>query len=197
LRSPLYDIGQDLGYGEFYQYMKYFWIILLLIYILKTTRNIRFISWILVFVYFLLDDSLQIHEKIGGLIAKSLPPDPHLGLEDQDYGELIVTGAFGLLFFILLTFSYWRGSLTFKKISIDLIIFISALVFFGVFMDMVHDAVKSGWVIEEILGIIEDGGEMVVVSIILWYVFHLASCRGCTELFLYEQLRKPKTRPVS
>ncbi len=49
-------------------------------------------------------------------------------------------------------------------------LFILLLAFFGVFFDMVHVAIPWG---ESLWGIIEDGGEMLTMSIIVWYVFNL------------------------
>ena len=49
-----------------------------------------------------------------------------------------------------------------------------ALVVFGVAVDMAHGAVPSETTAYFILGVVEDGGELVVASLILWYVFRLA-----------------------
>jgi hypothetical protein len=47
------------------------------------------------------------------------------------------------------------------------------LAFFGVFFDMVHSATKIGRNVRFTLGMFEDGGEMFVMSLILWYTFLL------------------------
>ncbi len=46
----------------------------------------------------------------------------------------------------------------------------------GVVVDMIHIVVPLGTV-SFILGVVEDGGEMLVVSLILWYIF-LLNVRG-------------------
>lgn len=190
LRSPLYDIGTDRGYAEAYQYVKYFWILILFVYIIKRTKCINYISWIVVFIYFLCDDSIQIHEKLGGYIATKFHFIPPFHLRLQDYGELVVYASVGTLLLIILAWAYFRGSQIFRKISMDLAVLMVALVFFGVFLDMAEVGVNAGWFVEQSLGIIEDGGEMVVISVTLWYVFLLASKQGNSDMYISDYLIK-------
>jgi hypothetical protein len=186
LRSGYFYLGQDLGYAEVYQYIKYFWIILLFTYVLICTKCLSYISWIVVFIYFLCDDALQVHEILGRFIAKSFHFSPPFNLRLEDFGELVVSATVGLVLLPILVLAFIYGSRTFKKISTDMILFVLALVFFGVFMDMADVAIHLGWVVEQSLGIIEDGGEMVVVSLILWYVFIVASHKGNSDFFLFD-----------
>lgn len=55
--------------------------------------------------------------------------------------------------------------------------FILLLFFFGVFLDMAHLTIDFGFRIKFILIVIEDGGEMLTASFILWYVY-LLTVRG-------------------
>ena len=62
----------------------------------------------------------------------------------------------------------------FKKISNDMFILIVFLIFFGVFLDVLHVSLRDiGWTFKFILGVIEGGGEMVSVSLLVWYVLRL------------------------
>ena len=45
-----------------------------------------------------------------------------------------------------------------------------AVAFFGVVVDMLHAAMPWG---RCVWGLVEDGGEMLMMSIIVWYVFDL------------------------
>jgi hypothetical protein len=194
LNSVLFTLEKEGRYPEIYQYIKLFWIIILFIYVLKSTKCCSYVSWILVFTYFLCDDALQIHETIGGYIAKSVDFHPPLNLSLQDFGELAVSATMGMLLLAICAWAYLRGSHTYKKISNDMLLFIVVLVFFGVFIDMVHSSIKPGPVVSLGFGIAEDGGEMVVVSLILWYVFLLAIRNGDSDLFLHDLLRNCLTR---
>ena len=72
LNSSYFSLKRDLGYSEFFQYTKFLWIIILLIYIIRKTRIWEYLSWLAVFTYFLADDAFQLHENIGGSIAGQL-----------------------------------------------------------------------------------------------------------------------------
>ena len=55
----------------------------------------------------------------------------------------------------LLTWFYLNGSQAFKKMSQDILLLILTLVFFGVGVDMAHMAIKLGWEVKLILGVID------------------------------------------
>lgn len=192
--TSMFNITKDHGYAEMYQYVKYFWIIILFAYILKSTKCYRYVSWILVYTYFLFDDSLRIHELFGGYIAKSFNFNPPLDFRPQDFGELATSVIAGTFLSAVVVWSYLHGSHTFKKISIDMLLFVMALAFFGVFFDISKHAFQIGRVVSFGLGIGEDGGELVVVSLTLWYVFLLSIRNGDSDLFLHDLIRKHLTK---
>ena len=181
--SKLFNIGQDGGYSEIFQYIKFFWIIILLSYIFLITKVSNYFSWITVFIYLLCDDALAIHENLGGKIAEYLNFQSHFNLRPIDFGELIVSMSAGILLLTVVALSYLQGSPTFKKISIDLLVLFFSLAFFGVVVDMAHVAIRLGNTVKSALGIIEDGGEMAVTSLIFWYVFCLALRKGKPLIF--------------
>jgi hypothetical protein len=186
--NPLMSLEQDHGYPEVYQYIKWLWIILLLIFASVKRRSMYFSAWVFVYIYLLLDDSLEIHERVGALFEGSLSLVPPLGLRLQDIGELAVTGTAGLILLFFISLAYWHGPQTFKKMSIDMLLMIFALAFFGVFVDMLHVitymADQISWKVSAVLAVIEDGGEMIVASLILFYVF-LISLRNEKPTFSF------------
>jgi hypothetical protein len=174
LNEPLLSVERDNSYPELYQWLKWFWIIILWVYVAKSRRSFSYVAWGLVFTYFLLDDVLTIHENVGRQIADSLTLTPPLGLRLQDLGELAVWVVAGLILLFFVTWAYWRGSVAFRRMSWDMLLLVSVLIFFGVVFDMAQIAVDLGDNVHFILGLLDDGGEMVVGSLILWYVFLLA-----------------------
>jgi len=76
-----------------------------------------------------------------------------------------------------LVWAYRKGTQIFRRISLDIGLLVLVLVFFGVVVDMIHEAVNFGYVIYFILGVVEESGEMLAVSPILWYIF-LLNVRG-------------------
>lgn len=184
LDNPLLSLERDRGYSEMYQYLKWVWIIIFLIYIYLQKRFLGYIAWVLVFTYFFFDDALHIHEIIGGYIAGSLSITHGFGLRLQDYGELIVSAIAGMSLLSIVVWAYGQGSQDFKNVSKDILLLIGALVFFGVVVDIAHIAIHFGWFVTFMLGVIEDGGEMLVVTLMLWYVFLLSMRGGKTSAYL-------------
>lgn len=173
--DPLLSIIVDKGYSEIYQYIKEYWIAILLLILAVKRKHLIYFSWSLMFFYLLLDDSAQIHENIGGYIVKQYDIQPLFGLRAQDLGELGVSLFFGGVLFSFILISYFFSNSLEKKISKHLFILVMVLAFFGVIVDMLHMALLpflEMWG-NAIFGLIEDGGEMIIISIILWNVFIL------------------------
>lgn len=188
-KKPLLSIETDQGYAEFYQYLKWLWIILILILVSIKEASMQYFAWVLVFAYFLLDDALQVHERAGEMFAVKNTFKPPLGLQRQDLGELAASAIVGLILIIPLSWAYIGGSKRFRKVSHDLTVLILVLIFFGVVVDMAHSMINLGTAIGLSIGLIEDGGEMTAVSLILWYVFLMLIREKETDCYLYDCLR--------
>ncbi len=165
------SLGTDRGYSEIFQYIEWLWIVFLLVNLSLKNKSFIYSVWAIFFTYLLLDDAIQVHETGGAFISKYLSIISYGGFRGQDIGELIVTGAAGSALLSLVLLAYIFGSKSFRKMSHDMLLLIAALVFCGVVVDMIHTSLSLGKVVKMILGFIEDGGEMIVVSIISWYVF--------------------------
>ena len=81
------------------------------------------------FTYFLCDDALQIHEIVGKHIANHLNFIPLFNLRLQDFGELAVSTSAGVILLSIIVWSYFHGSYALKKMTVDMLLFIFALVF--------------------------------------------------------------------
>jgi hypothetical protein len=169
-------IEQGRGYAEVYQFIKEYWIGLMLFFIaIKRTRAIYF-AWSLLFIYLLIDDSLELHENFGRFLVNYFGFRPAFGLPAFVFGELTVSIFFGTLLFLFIAVAYFLSDSKAKEISRHLFILILLLVFFGIILDTFHVFIswdESKWGDVSILGVIEDGGEMLIMSIIVWYVFKL------------------------
>lgn len=168
--NSLLSVEKDFGYAEVYQYIKEFWIVVLLLMTAIKRKYIVYFAWSLLFVYLLLDDSLRIHESFGAYLVKYFEFQPMFHLRAQDFGELSVSMLFGSLLFTLIGVSYLFSDHVAKQVSKHLFILVMSVAFFGVVVDMLHMAIPWG---KKLLGLIEDGGEMLVMSVIVWYVFDL------------------------
>lgn len=179
-------INKDHGYAEIYQYIKEFWIILLILFVYSRTKENGHLAWSAVFLYLLFDDAIQIHERVGLMLADRLEFTPAIGLRPRDFGELTVTAVCGVVLITSVGFFYARGSADFKSISRDFMLLLSGVAFFGVFVDMADIAIKFGSTVTFVLETMEDGGEMIVMSMVVGYTFLLSGRDGHARFSLCE-----------
>ena len=195
--SEQFDITQEGGYAELFQYVKEFWCTILLLLVAWQARSASYLVWTFFFGYLLADDMLQIHETGGEMIAAHLNFASGFGLRAKDLGELTVTLAVAIVLFLALGLTYWHSNPRFRKVSMDILLLLAGLAFFGVALDMLHVMVYNvealgSWasIFGEAIGLIEDGGEMLVMSLMVWYLFLVAD-RKRPNFFLWQSLRLP------
>jgi hypothetical protein len=170
--SSAFSVTRDGGLGETYQYLKMFWIVLLLTGVSVRTGRLSYVSWALLFLYLLLDDSLQLHERLGSMVASRMGYAPAFHLRAQDFGELTVVGSVGLFFACVLALTWWRGDQEFRRVSRGLALLFGVVVLFGVGVDMLHSMADSP-ALTAALALLEDGGEMVAMSFVCWYAYRV------------------------
>lgn len=160
-----FSIAHDRGYGEMFQYGKLVWIILCFGYLTCRFRQPVFAILALFFLYLLVDDAGMIHEGGGEALVTNLQLQPALGLRAQDFGELIVTGLAAVMLLILggLAYSFSDGAA--RRVTHLTLAGVLLLAFFGVVVDMLHVMVPTR-VVGGVLMLIEDGGEMMTMSLI-------------------------------
>lgn len=174
----LFSLQADLGLSEIFQYAKEFWIVILLVMVAIGQRKWVYGSWACLFLYLLLDDSLQIHENLGVCLAEHFTLEPLLGLRARDFGEIAVSAFFGGILFSLIIAAYFFSDARARLVSRHLFFLVLCMVFFGIFVDMLHVALPD----VPGLAVLEDGGEMVVMSLIVWYMFNLEWARSPSEV---------------
>jgi hypothetical protein len=101
------------------------------------------------------------------------------GLRPDDIGELIFAAAFGGVTVLLIGFGYWRGDSHARNVSRDMAILVVALGALGVGVDIAHVITYfKAPLLAQFLLILEDGGEMLVVSVMVAYSVHVLNHRG-------------------
>jgi len=174
--SFMFSLEEDGGYSEIFQYIKEFWIVILLIYLAINYRKITYFFWSVLFVFFLLDDSIQIHESLGLALSESFNIPPVLGLRGRVVGELVGVALIGLFFLVILFVTYLRSERGTQKIVKTLFGLFALLVFFGVGVDTIHEIFRNLVDIrgaEFVAATLEDGGEMIVMSMFVWFLLKL------------------------
>lgn len=185
--NPAFSLETDRGFAEVFQYIKEYWIAIILVVLAVRTGVILYGSWALLFFYLLLDDAGEIHEKLGAFFTNQLVIPGMFNLRGQDFGELLVIGIVVGVFLTLITVTYRFGDATSRKVSKHLIMMMFALAFCGVILDLFHIAASSPS-LDPILMLLEDGGELVIMSFIAAYVLSLF------ELF---QVKRSKLKSIA
>jgi hypothetical protein len=169
LPSIRWDISHDHGFGEIFQYLKFAGICVALGRLFVRTRMRALLGWIGVFAFLLLDDAGRIHERSGLALAAWLHLADFAGLRGRDIGELIFELFAGLLVIPTVVFGCWRSAQPARAISADLTVLLLALAACGVGADLVHQML-SATSMNTFAGLIEDGGEMLVLSLTCAYI---------------------------
>ena len=176
LHDRRFSLATERGYGEWAAYAKACAVALLLWRARKTAPAAR--VWAAFFTYALLDDAFALHER-AGLLAASLLPLPAVGsIRPQQVGELLLFGAVGLAFVAALALAS-RHDAASRSLNRALVPAFGALVFFGVFVDVLHSWFRGG-PYSYVTGVIEDGGELVAMTAIVM-VAHLVTRGGRSE----------------
>lgn len=184
-----FSLEFDKGYAEFFQYLKELWIAAMLLHLaLRCTGRgcWGYVVWSGLFFYLLADDAVSLHEKGGRYFADNFSTifQPMLGLRAVDFGELVVSAAVGSITLGAVLLFYWRGNPDFQKASRHLMVLAMFLAIFGVIVDMLHMLFKGSKALYAGMGLLEDGGEMIAMSLLLWYVLllELKNAQPCASL---------------
>lgn len=190
LNAPHYRLDTDRGLAEVFQYIKFLWLLACLAFAYLQTRRVVFLGWILIFALLLLDDVSQLHETAGLRIAEALGFVGAFGLRPEDFGEIVVAATIGTLAVALVLITARAGEHAAHHLSADMLVLLCALAFFGVFVDAAHTvAYFEAPRLVVALTVIEDGGEMLVVSLLTAYAFDIASNAGRQRIALWDRIR--------
>ncbi len=173
----LYALHVDRSYSEAFQYLKLSWVAFLLAAVARTRRAPVLGAWSATFLYLACDDALQIHERGGAWVVRELGLPGAFGLRDQDMGELLVSGGAGIVLFGAIALLHRRSGDDAKHASRDLLLLTGLLVLFGVGFDMLHQLVNDTF-LRAAFVVLEDGGELIAVSLLAAYAFRLHLAGG-------------------
>jgi hypothetical protein len=171
LSNTMFSMSEEAKLPDLFYFLKQLAIVLLLLYVARKTSRI-FIIWAAIFGYLLIDDVVQIHETIGFAFGNVMPQIGTIApSEIAQIGFLVLLGLvlFGVSLLII-----WRSEGETRQISIYLMALLGLAAFFGVGVDIVQSFVMDIFGVSGVVKVVEDGGEMIIISFILWYVYRLA-----------------------
>lgn len=164
LANPHFSLLQDNGFAEWFNYGKTLAVCVLLFYVWKRRDQLIYIVLAVIFVAVLLDDSLAIHEAGGHLLLDWVGRDTPLGVHVRDLGEIAtwaILGSAALAFFV---FAYRRSPPEDARVAAYFAACLAALTGFAIGVDLLH-ALAPTRALDGVFGIIEDGGETIVLSL--------------------------------
>lgn len=164
------SLNIDQSMPEAFQYVKELWVVLLMGIAYLKRKETVYLIWTLLFTFFLVDDFAGVHEHLGGVIALL----PAMDFISKDVGEFLGVALIGLLFLGIFLIAFFKSKRKVRRASVTLGFLVSALLFFGIAVDLIHAAFRgSSLVIYEFLALVEDGGEMLVMTLILWFAINM------------------------
>lgn len=160
-------LGRDHGVPESLNHLKWLAVAILLGWTARSRRSVLFaaLSWLFVITF--LDDFLLLHENWGVRLADSLGFGDELLLRARDFGELAVWAVLGLIGFVPVVWSYTRSTGIDRREGGSMIALYIGLIFFAVILDMVHIAIPEQRDAKIIVATLEDGGEMLIGSVMV------------------------------
>jgi hypothetical protein len=169
-------IGTDRSFPELFQYTKWAGISGLLVLCAWRNKASAFAWMAVIFVILLLDDSLMLHERGGGVLARYLDLRPALGLRPQDRGELIVWSGLGAIAVSCAVIAHTTLRPGETVVAQRLAVTLAGLVAVGVGVDMLHSMVIENLsagsgrnMVHRVMELVEDGGEMALASLAVAY----------------------------
>mgnify|MGYP001039594719 CR=1 FL=1 len=187
-------LTQDESFAEIFQYLKYIAVLVMIGNLYYVEKSYSYFSWFLLFGFFLADDALSLHESAGEVMVNKFGFKPMFGLRAVDFGELTFVAIMGLFILIPFIVTFFKGTIKFRKRTVDLFILLALMVFFGIGFDMLHEMLGENLKVGFVIGLIEDGGEMIVMSFIVWYIYFLITFNAKKEQYLFNLFFKKGTK---
>lgn len=184
--TRVFYLDTELSYGEVVQYFEFAWLVILVgIYALEH-RSWQVAMWLPAFAYFLADDALMIHERLGRRLADAYGLQETLGPQGLELGQHLVSGLAGILLLIPLVAGYVRGRPSSRWIYRGFLVLVGVLLFFGIVVDGLHVLLIENPRRGDWLGFIEDGGEMLAASAMVAFALRLNLSGGAPGLPISE-----------
>jgi hypothetical protein len=163
-----FNLGRQASYPEIFQYLKWLTATLLCVFAFVHRRDALYLAWAALFLYLLLDDSLELHETISAVLAQNYQVAARYGLRGKDFMEIAVSLSAATVLLGAIALCYWRSKEDpARALTRGLLPWLVLLAFCGIALEMVKRQLRTiyGWGWVSIIGeVLEDGGEMIAAS---------------------------------
>ncbi len=175
IAGGVFNISREYSVPEFYQYAKEIWIGVLLFVAFRKSKKLVFLSFALIFFYLFIDDALLYHEIAGEWINQNFILPNVLfgcGLSRDNLAEAVSLLLPGLILGAIFIMAYFKERLQLGRVCHVYLFLFFLLAVFGIVFDIVHGTVTQH---RHLMGVIEDFGEMLVMSMMLAYTHHIVN----------------------
>jgi len=170
----LWVLNRDFFIPELFLYLQELLIVVLCaLFFIRSKQKIYFV-FTLIFLFILVDDSFGVHERIGTSLARTLDLrsiSEKIGTySSQHIGEFLFLSIVGGLLALLFMIVYRKTDNVSRYVALGLFKLLFLFAFFAVVVDLLHGMIAMRYV-HGLIGLIESGGEMIVISLILVTIF--------------------------
>ncbi|QDG74938.1 hypothetical protein [Labrenzia sp. PHM005] len=166
-----FNIGRDWSAGEILNYIKWVLIIFTVMSIYLHRRVPVFLGLAIFFLIALFDDSLQLHERGATWLIENTPMYDLFGTDQGVAGELVIWTFLGILSVSCLAIGWIMSPPEECRRIVPVMLLFFGVVFCAVVLDVLHHKLPTPRsLFAGLLGILEDGGEMVMLTFLLAYV---------------------------
>jgi hypothetical protein len=144
LDNPNLSVIEDRGFAAAFQYVKQYWIIVLLLWLFLRHWKALYVLWMCLFSYILIIDGFKPHRT-------------------DDLSALVVLTAPGAFLFGVIAIVYWFSTDEVQHVSRQIAKLLAAFLFFAVVVDSLP------WS-HEGLELVERTGELTMMSLVCWYL---------------------------
>ena len=168
-----FDIERDGSFSEMSEHLEMALCAVLTTACFARTRQPIYLGMAAIYVCILFDNKMGLHEDLGGVVSSLFPAAGASPLPGQALGELAIFAAFAMAGSVLGPWSWQRSTGEHRAAGSLFALLIAALAVFAVGVDGVHEAFseRAKWLV----GVVEDGGEMLVLSAHCAFVLSLYS----------------------
>jgi hypothetical protein len=164
-------IGKDWSGGEILNYIKWFLVIFALIWAYSERRSPVLLGLAAFFAICLIDDSLQVHERGSLWLVEHTDMYAFFGSDQGIMGELMVWGLLGLVASVGLAIGWVRSDSDQRRLVVPALGLFAGILFCAVVIDVLHHKLTTpGGLTAGLFGMLEDGGEMLFLTLLLAYV---------------------------
>ena len=124
LERIAFDITSESSFASFFLYVQELWSAILMALLFWKSKEKAYLSWLVLLIYIFIDDSMQIHETMGEILAKKLNLIGIFGISGTDFGEILFFAIAGIVMISLILYSFKKGSRLFRSLTLDLFLFL-------------------------------------------------------------------------